>query len=65
MSYATETAGRYRHHAAKLRLIAAKYDGLETVAMLTAVAKDYEQMAQAFDGMDVKNVTLLRPRNSN
>ena len=65
MSYESETAARYRRHAAKLRSLAADYEDEETVELLIGVARDYECMARVIDGRDVANVTFLRARNSN
>jgi len=60
MSYDSETARRYRLHAASLRLIAIKFDDDESIKMIIGVARDYERMAEVFDGMDFKNVVHLR-----
>jgi hypothetical protein len=60
MSYDTDSASRYRSHAAKLRSIAASYDDEETITILIGVAREYDRMAEVFDISDSKNVVYLR-----
>lgn len=64
MSDETETAGRYRQHAAQLRFIADADRGRKTSETLKGIAQDYELMAQVFDGIDSTNIAALRARNS-
>ena len=60
MSYDTDTACRYRQHAAKLLRMAMANEDRKTREALMRVAQDYEQMAQVRDGTDFKNVVSLR-----
>src|ERR1700684_2295692 len=60
MSYESETANRYRQHAATVRSLAAGFKTSaclcpHTVEMLLGVARDYERMAKLFDDRERKN----------
>jgi hypothetical protein len=65
MSYETETAGRYRDRATKLRAIASNSQDRQTARTVEQLAREYDLMAHAFDGIDQAALAGVRARNSN
>jgi hypothetical protein len=63
MSYETDTAKRYRLHAARLRAMATTHNGRETSEALGRVAESYELMAHLFEDIDEAGLDSLRIRN--
>ena len=63
MSYETETAGRYRVRATRLRSVATTYTDRQTCNALARIAESYELMAHVFDGMEQADLASLRVKN--
>ena len=57
MSEEGETAGRYRQHAARLRLMAEADRDRKTSETLKGIAQSYDLMAQVFEDIDHVNKT--------
>lgn len=65
MSYETETAGRYRLRATRLRSIGTNSQDDQTATAVELVAQGYELMARVFDDIDQAGLASIRARNSN
>ena len=67
-THEAQMAQRYRDHAHKVRLMA-EYDHYEpTRKALLAIARNYDEMAEAFDAIDrtnMKSCRLTRPTPEN
>ena len=65
MSYETETAGRYRDRATRLRSLRNANHDRETARTLEQLAQNYDLMAKVFVDIDRTGLAGLKARSSN
>ena len=61
MTEEQKLASQYRQHAAALRAAAAFDDQAKTSVVLSEIARDYDLMATALEGVHETNTSTARP----